>query len=139
MVTSIRRLLSAMLVVFVAASSAEMDNPHDLKLSPDGRYLFVSDVCNNRVVILDPDTLALVSTFGSDHQSGTHDVDFDAAGRAYVADTRNGRVTIYDLDGVTATLAGELRNVSAVPRACWRILTDASMSPAPGRATSSPT
>jgi len=40
-----------------------------------------------------PDTLALVAAFGSDHQSGTHDIDFDAAGRAYVADTHNNRVT----------------------------------------------
>jgi len=95
-------------VDFVAASTAELDNPHDLKLSPDGRYLFVSDVGNNRVAVLDPDTLALVSAFGSDHQSGTHDIDFDAAGRAYVADTHNNRVTIYDMDGLSAVLVGEL-------------------------------
>ena len=31
-------------VQFVLASTAELDNPHDLKLAPDGKYLFVSDV-----------------------------------------------------------------------------------------------
>ncbi|NNE22812.1 MAG: beta-propeller fold lactonase family protein [Rhizobiales bacterium] len=94
--------------VFEAASTARMENPHDLKLSPDGRYLFVSDVGNNRVVILDPEALNEVAAFGSDHQSGTHDVDFDAAGRAYVADTHNNRVTVYELDKWTATLVAQL-------------------------------
>ena len=93
---------------FVAASSAALDNPHDVKLSPDGRHLFVSDVDNNRVAILDAETLALVGEFGSDHQSGTHDVDFDAEGRVYVADTRNNRVTIYELSDLKAKLVGEL-------------------------------
>lgn len=93
---------------FEIASTVPMENPHDLKLSPDGKYLFVSDVGNNRVAILDPDTLGLVAEFGADHQSGTHDVDFDAAGHAYIADTHNNRVTIYDMAGTTARLTGEL-------------------------------
>lgn len=93
---------------FIAGSTVDLENPHDLKLSPDGKHLFVSDVGNNRVAILDAETLELVSSFGSDHQSGTHDVDFDAAGRAYVADTHNGRVTIYEMDGTDAKLVGEL-------------------------------
>lgn len=95
-------------LVFIKGSTASLANPHDLKLTPDGRYLFVSDVGNNRIAILDPETLALVGAFGSDHQSGTHDIDFDAEGRAYVADTHNNRVTVYALDGVNATLVGEL-------------------------------
>ena len=94
--------------VFMGASSVALKNPHDLKLSPNGKYLLVADVGNNRVAILDADTLALVSVFGADHQSGTHDIDFDVEGRAYVADTHNNRVTIYDMDGVKATLIGEL-------------------------------
>ncbi len=95
---------------FLAASTVDLDNPHDLKLSPDGKYLFVSDVGNNRVAILDPETLALIDEFGSDHQSGTHDVDFDAEGRAYVADTHNGRVTIYTMTGTKAALVGALKD-----------------------------
>jgi YVTN family beta-propeller protein len=93
---------------FIGASSFALKNPHDLKLSPDGKYLFVSDVGNNRVVILDPKTLRFVATFGADHQSGTHDIDFDKTGRAYVADTHKNRIVIYDMDGTKATLVGEL-------------------------------
>lgn len=93
---------------FVSASTVDLEDPHDLKLSPNGKHLFVSDVGNNRVAILDPETLALVDEFGADHQSGTHDVDFDAEGRAYVADTHNGRVTIYAMAGTKAKLIGEL-------------------------------
>ena len=93
---------------YVNASTVRLSNPHDLKLSPDGRYLFVADVGNNRIAILDPESLELLAEFGSDHQSGTHDVDFDQRGRAYVADTHNNRVTIYDIDGTSATLVDEL-------------------------------
>ncbi|MDF1719617.1 MAG: NHL repeat-containing protein [Minwuia sp.] len=93
---------------FEAASAERMDNPHDLKLSPDGRHLFVADVGNNRVAILDPVTLQLVASFGSDHQSGTHDIDFDATGLAYVADTHNNRVIVYALAGLMATQVSEL-------------------------------
>ncbi len=96
-------------VMYQSASSVPLDNPHDLKLSPDGKYLFVSDLGNNRVVLLDPETLSFVSAFGADHQSGTHDVDFDARGQAYVADTHNNRVTIYRVDNTSATLTGELK------------------------------
>ena len=95
-------------VEFVAASTVALDNPHDLKLSPDGGLLFVSDVGHDRVAVLDPVTLALISEFGADHQGGTHDIDFDAEGRAYVADTHNSRVTIYEMDGPKATLVGQL-------------------------------
>ena len=95
-------------VQFIGASTTELENPHDLKLSLDGKYLFVSDVGNDRVVILNPDTLEFVSAFGSDHQSGTHDIDFGPDGRAYVADTHNNRIAIYDIHGTNAEFAGQL-------------------------------
>jgi DNA-binding beta-propeller fold protein YncE len=97
------------MVVWGGARRVALDNPHDLKLTPDGRYLFVADVDNDRIAILDPDSLGLVAEFGADHQSGSHDVDFDGQGRAYVADTHNNRVTIYELAGTEATLVGELK------------------------------
>jgi DNA-binding beta-propeller fold protein YncE len=93
---------------FVSASTVELDNPHDVKLSPDGRWLFVSDVGNDRVVVLDAETLDLVGHFGADHQDGTHDVDLDQDGRLLVADTHNHRIAIYELDGAMGTLVGEL-------------------------------
>lgn len=94
-------------LTFVAASDEILGNPHDLKLSPDGRYLFVADVDKDRVAILDPETLALVAEFGADHQNGTHDIDFDKRGRAYVADTHNNRVTVYEVEGTRAELVDE--------------------------------
>ena len=33
------------------ASAASLDNPHDLKLSPNGKFLYVSDVGNDRIAI----------------------------------------------------------------------------------------
>ncbi|MBT2987756.1 MAG: beta-propeller fold lactonase family protein [Candidatus Thiodiazotropha sp. (ex Ctena orbiculata)] len=93
---------------FVLASRPVLSNPHDLKLTPDGRYLFVSDVGNDRIAILDPETLELIETFGEDHQSGTHDIDFDASGRAYVADTHNNRVVVYSISGTNASRIAEL-------------------------------
>ena len=94
--------------VFERESRVALSNPHDLKLSPDGQYLLVSDVGNNRVAILDPDSLELVGQFGADHQAGTHDIDFDKNGLAYVADTHNNRVTIYRMQNMQAALIGEL-------------------------------
>jgi DNA-binding beta-propeller fold protein YncE len=99
---------SELALTYIGASSTSLENPHDLKLSPDGHYLYVADVGNNRVAILDPVSLELRGEFGADHQSGTHDIDFDAAGRAYVADTHNNRVLIYDIDGLEAHRVGEL-------------------------------
>lgn len=100
--------LSELTATYLASSDTFLKNPHDLKLSPDGKFLFVSDVGNNRIAILDPDSLELISGFGADHQSGTHDIDFDAEGLAYVADTHHNRLTIYQLDGTNAALIGEL-------------------------------
>ena len=95
-------------LAFIKASTVKLENPHDLKLSPDGKHLFISDVGHNRIVALDPQTLAFIAAFGSDHQSGTHDIDFDAAGKAYVADTHNNRVIIYELNGAQGVLIGQL-------------------------------
>jgi len=94
--------------VFEQESNVELNNPHDLKLSPGGQHLMVSDVGNNRVAMLDPDSLVLVGQFGADHQAGTHDIDFDKNGLAYVADTHNNRVTIYRMQNMQAVLIGEL-------------------------------
>jgi len=99
---------AAPVLTFLGASDTPLENPHDLKLSADGRYLFVADVGNNRIAILDPETLALIGEFGADHQSGTHDIDFDTRARAYVADTHNNRVLVYAIDGIKTRRIGEL-------------------------------
>lgn len=89
-------------------TTTPLSNPHDIKLAPDGRHLFVSDVGGDQVVVLDRMSLERVDAFGGAELDGTHDVDFDQAGRAYVADTHNGRVAIYALTGTRGSLVGEL-------------------------------
>ena len=90
----------------VDASTSNPGNSHVSSSLPDGKYLFASDVDNDRVAVLEAETLQLVNKFGLDHQGGTHDVDFDAAGRLYLADTHNGRVTIYEMSGARGRLVG---------------------------------
>jgi DNA-binding beta-propeller fold protein YncE len=99
---------AAPILRFETASTARAVDPHDLKLSPDGRYLWVSDVDNDRVAILDPDALELISNFGAGFQGGTHDVDFDAKGRAYIADTHNNRVLVCEMSGTNTRFVGGL-------------------------------
>jgi len=101
-------LVADIKVEYLNESRVPLANPHDIKLGPDKKYLYVADVGNSRIAILDPATLTLLAEFGSDHQSGTHDIDFDIRGHAYVADTHNNRVAVYRLDGFEATLIGEL-------------------------------
>ena len=56
---------------FEVVSGAPLSNPHDIKLSLDGSRLFVSDVGNDRVVILDPHSLSYITSFGAGEQNGT--------------------------------------------------------------------
>ena len=93
---------------FVSASSADLGNPHDIKLSLDGRHLYVSDVDNDRITILDSQSLAYLGSFGDDVQDGTHDVDVNQDGLLYVADTHNHRVLVYEMHGLRGRRVGAL-------------------------------
>ena len=93
---------------FVLASNADLGNPHDIKLSLDGRHLYVSDVDNDRIAILDSQSLAYLGSFGDDIQDGTHDVDINQDGLLYVADTHNHRVLVYEMHGLRGQKVGEL-------------------------------
>ena len=99
----------------VRASDVAMSNPHDVKLSADRRHLFVSDVGNDRILVLDAATLAAVGSFGDATLDGVHDIDFADDGRAFVADTHNNRVAIFAMDGTRGTLLGEWRERIAGP------------------------
>jgi len=81
-----------------------MTAPHDLILTPDGRYLVVAAMGNNRVVLLDPDQLTLQGVIGEHILSYPHDVIFDAQGRLLVADSGNDRIVVYTLEDTQARL-----------------------------------
>ena len=103
---------SAFELQYVGASSQEYSGPHDLVISPDGKYLFVADNNNDRIAVLDPTDLKLITTFGDNEVGAPHDVDFDTKGRLLVADTDNSRIAIYTITvnntSLTAKLTGEL-------------------------------
>ena len=93
---------------FEAESDRSFGNPHDVVLSPDGSRLYVADVNNNAVKVLDPQSLETIGTFGTNELSRPHDVAFDPAGRLLVADTGNGRIAIYEVSGAGGKLVDEI-------------------------------
>ena len=100
---------------FVAASEQKYAQPHDLVLSPDRRYLYVADNNNDRIAVLDPDSLQLVGTFAEGQVSEPHDVVFQSTDRLLVADTGNSRIAIYQVKGIKARFIGELRGAISRP------------------------
>ena len=93
----------------VAASAENLSEPHDIVLSPDGRYLFVADNGNNRVLVLEAATLDEAGSFGSGELAGPHDVVFDKDGRLLVADTHHHRIAVYEVMGTEGRLVGSLQ------------------------------
>ena len=84
---------------FIMAGEASFNLPHDLALSPDGRYLYVADNGNDRIAVLNPDTLKVVGSIGGSELSAPHDAAFDRKGRLLVADSGNDRVVLYTVNG----------------------------------------
>jgi YVTN family beta-propeller protein len=100
---------------YVGGSKQVFAEPHDIVLSPDGQRLYVADNSNDRIAVLDPETLDVLGTFAEGEVGAPHDVAFDAAGRLLVADTDNSRIAIYEVSGASARPAGELRGVFRRP------------------------
>ncbi|MBT6095053.1 MAG: beta-propeller fold lactonase family protein, partial [Rhodospirillaceae bacterium] len=80
-----------------AKSERIFAHPHDVELSPDGKHLYVADLDNDRVAVLDARTLKLVSTIGEKELSSPHDLTFAPDGRLLVADTANDRIAVYTI------------------------------------------
>ncbi|MGI9301109.1 MAG: NHL repeat-containing protein, partial [Gammaproteobacteria bacterium] len=102
----------------VAASAESFAHPHDIVLSPDGKALYVADNNNNRIVVLDPESLQELGVFARGEVSAPHDVVFDAKGRLLVADTGNSRIAIYSVEGaggqLVDSLSGRIRSPEGV-------------------------
>ena len=86
--------------------------PHDAALSPDGRLIYLTDMRNSRIQVLEAMTLKPVGSFGTGELSHPHDAEFDRSGRLLVADTGNDRVAIYEIKGAQARLVGELTGLA---------------------------
>ena len=94
-------------LVYEAHSAQAFAQPHDITLSSDQRYLYVSDNNNDRIAVLDPESLALLGSFAEGEVSEPHDVVFQTDGRLLVADTGNSRIAVYEVSGTKGRLAGE--------------------------------
>jgi len=93
--------------MFDTASEAVLSDPHDLTLGPDNR-LYVADKFNNRIVVMDKETLKEIDSFGENELSSPRDISFASDGKAYIADTNNNRVAIYSFSSGKAELVGSL-------------------------------
>jgi len=95
-------------VTQLAELAEGLAEPHDAVFSPDGRLIYLTDMGNSLVRVLDAMTLRLLGTFGRGELRHPHDADFDRAGRLLVADTGNDRIAIYEVEGARARLVGEM-------------------------------
>lgn len=95
--------------MFLKASSGKFDHPHDLTLGPNSEYLYVADLGNHVIKVLNPFSLKTLGEIGKGELTAPHDVAFDRRGRLLVADSGNDRIAIYKVNGVKATYEGELR------------------------------
>ncbi|MCG6904424.1 MAG: NHL repeat-containing protein [Rhodobacter sp.] len=87
-------LAQAPFASFDRASEPVLNDPHDLTIGPDGR-LYVADKFNNRIAVLDAETLEIVETFGDGQLYDVHDISFGPDGKAYVAATGANVVVSY--------------------------------------------
>ncbi|MGP1679968.1 MAG: NHL repeat-containing protein [Burkholderiales bacterium] len=86
--------------------------PHDAAFSPDGKLIYLTDMRNSRIRVLEAMTLKPVAVFGAGELSYPHDAEFDKSGRLLVADTGNDRIAIYQIERAGANLVGELKGLS---------------------------
>lgn len=98
--------------VLVAETPAGLSQPHDAAFSPDGKLIYVTDMANGRIVMLEAMSLKTIGSFGKGELSYPHDAEFDRSGRLLVADTGNNRIAIYEVEGARALPVGELAGLS---------------------------
>jgi len=94
----------ALVMRLAAISTLPLLLPHDITLTPDGKYVVVADMGHNRVVLLDAQTLSPRHVIGEDIMSFPHDVTFDPQGRLLVADSGNDRILVYSINDTQAQL-----------------------------------
>src|SRR5690349_9463154 len=98
---------------FTDPATLALAAPQGIALDPAATRVYVADDDNDRVVVLNPTTLAFVAQVGS-HGTGPgqfqnpYDVAVDGAGQLYVGDNLNNRVDVFDAAtlGFKATFGG---------------------------------
>ena len=98
-----------------AKSDTIFSRPHDITLSPDGRFLYVADLGNNEIKVLDPESLKVLGAFGQKELSDPHDVTFDEKGRLLVADTGHGRIAIFEVKADKGRFVSEITEKLSSP------------------------
>jgi len=83
---------------FDIASDPVLNDPRDLTIGPGG-LLYVADMGNSEITVLDPDDLRVLGSFGDGRLFGVRDISFGPDGRAYVAVANLNRVDVFDVDG----------------------------------------
>jgi DNA-binding beta-propeller fold protein YncE len=101
--------------VFVAASEPVFGTPHDATLDASGRFLYVADLRNDLVRVLDARSLRVLGEIGRGQLVAPHDVVFDGDGRLLVADTGNNRVAVFEVAGSKGRYVGEIRGGMVSP------------------------
>lgn len=101
---------------FLSASDTVLANPHDLDLSADGKFLYVSDLGNDRIAVFEADTLKYRGSIGdADGLAAPHDAHLGPDGLLYVADTGNDRIVVYAVNGLQGRKTGEITGPFAAP------------------------
>ena len=91
---------------YITISGPRFANPVDLILSRDKSLLYVADLGNNDIKVLDPKTLQTIDVIGRGDLNSPHDIALDSRGRLFVADTGNHRIVIFNIYGIKGKVAG---------------------------------
>ena len=112
LLTSLAGAQPAVRATQLAEFADGLAQPHDAAFSPDGKLIYLTDMANSRIRVLEAMTLKPVGSFGAGELSYPHDAEFDKSGRLLVADTGNDRVAIYEVRVAQARLVAELKGLS---------------------------
>lgn len=93
-------------------SDTVFNAPHDLTITQDGLYLLVADKGNNVVQVLTPGDLRIIGEIGTGVFNQPHDIAADNQNKIYVADTANGRISVFQFNGVSKYIGVQIEHLT---------------------------